>query len=734
MNSTISQIAHEAGIAAEYIDAWGKGAVVDSKIQEALLTALGYDLSSEKALIKSAERKSQKDILSPVSVFKQTQQKHIHVNVSKSARLSEFSWRLDTECGQKLFGELSTLVASDTRVDGGELIISLPESLPVGYHQFSLTRKRRKSPITMTLIVAPEQCFKSAALREEQKLWGPSAQLYTLRSESNWGIGDFSDLRLLVSEVAKQGGDFVGINPIHALFPATPESASPYSPSSRSWLNVLYIDVAAVPEFNACKEAQEFVSDESFQQQLKTVRNSEYVDYTGVASLKFPVLRLLFTAFKSLKADSSRALQFSDFIREGGESLYRQATFDALHTHLNQDVSASELRDGVKEAVWGWPVFPEKYQHFSKSAVKQFATENADHVEFFMFLQWTAKQQLESVQAEAMDSGMKLGLYRDLAVGVCNSGSETWADEGDLVLDASIGAPPDVLGPLGQNWGLPPFNPDSMRNNAYKPFIELLRANMQHCGALRIDHILGLLRLWWVPKGRSACDGAYIYNKVNDLLSILALESHRFKCSVIGEDLGTVPDEIVLLLNDAGIYSYKVLFFEVAEDGGYFSPSHYAPQSMATLCTHDMPTLKGFWHCEDLKLGEKLGLYTDPEEIDALYRGRAENKQRLLDSLRWHGVLSDGIGHDAAYVPMDSYLNHAMHLHLASGTSALLSIQLEDWLEMDNPVNVPGTSTEYPNWRRKLSASLEEIFSKPDIKELAQQLTRKRTAASGTES
>ncbi|TOO08056.1 4-alpha-glucanotransferase, partial [Vibrio parahaemolyticus] len=323
------------------------------------------------------------------------------------------------------------------------------------------------------------------------------------------------------------------------------------------------------------------------------------------------------------------------------------------------------------------------------------------------------------------------GLYRDLAVGVADSGSETWADEGNLVLDASIGAPPDILGPLGQNWGLPPLNPQVLEATGYDAYIKLLRANMKHCGALRIDHVLGLLRLWWIPKGEKATEGAYLYYPVEDMLAILALESHRHQCSVIGEDLGTVPDEIVDILRDAGVHSYKVFFFETSkEDGGFISPKHYAEQSMAALCTHDMPTLRGFWHCDDLKMGREIGLYPDEKQLEGLFADRLKCKQGILDSVRWHGYLPEGIGHDAQFVPMDSYLSEALQLHVAAGDSALLSVQLEDWLEMDQPVNIPGTVDEYPNWRRKLSMNLDEIFSREDVNRISKRLTEVRAQAS----
>jgi 4-alpha-glucanotransferase len=284
---------------------------------------------------------------------------------------------------------------------------------------------------------------------------------------------------------------------------------------------------------------------------------------------------------------------------------------------------------------------------------------------------------------------------------------------------------------LGQNWGLPPLNPQVLKATSYDAYIQLLRANMKHCGALRIDHVLGLLRLWWIPKGENATKGAYIYYPVEDMLAILALESHRHQCSVIGEDLGTVPDEIVEILRDAGVHSYKVFFFETSEDdGGFISPAHYAEQSMSALCTHDMPTLRGFWHCDDLKMGQELGLYPDEEQLKGLFEGRLECKQGILDSVAWHGYLPEGVGRDAQYVPMDSYLAEALQLHVAAGASTLLSVQLEDWLEMDQPVNIPGTVDEYRNWRRKLSMNLDEVFAQEGVNRIAHKLTEVRAKVS----
>ncbi|MEH0369345.1 4-alpha-glucanotransferase [Vibrio mimicus] len=722
-DNALKQVAEMAKIADRYVSAWGSEAQVEDDTIRHLLASLGYDTSSDEALLQSAEKKHKKDVVDPVLVVHQGAVIEVPLYLGVSARESEFDWRLQTEQGEVLEGYLQSQIVRDERADGGPLVFALPNDLPLGYHTLLIARKRRKAPYEMTLIVTPQACYKQPALVQGKKLWGPSIQLYTLRTQHNWGMGDFGDLKQLVADIASRGGDFVGLNPIHALFPANPEGASPYSPSSRRWLNILYIDVSSVPEFALSAEAQQKVGSPEFQQRLQKVRDAHWVNYSEVAELKLSVLPLLFAEFKKRHLDkhSDRAHAFLNFVEEGGESLLHQAAFDALHAQLHAEDAS----------VWGWPVFPEKYRRFDSAAVQKFIDEQKDQVHLYMYLQWIADAQIHEAQSLAEEKGMAVGLYRDLAVGVADSGSETWADQGNLLQDVSIGAPPDVLGPLGQNWGLPPLNPQVLQATAYDAYIKLLRANMKHCGALRIDHVLGLLRLWWIPKGENATKGAYIYYPVKDMLAILALESHRHQCSVIGEDLGTVPDEIVELLRDAGVHSYKVFFFETSkEDGGYVSPAHYAEQSMAALCTHDMPTLRGFWHCDDLKMGREIGLYPDEEQLQGLFDDRLKSKQGILDSVAWHGYLPAGVGRDATQVPMDSYLSEALQLHVAAGSSALLSVQLEDWLEMDKPVNIPGTVNEYPNWRRKLSMNLDEIFAREEVNRIAARLTEVRGKAS----
>ncbi|WP_237485597.1 4-alpha-glucanotransferase [Vibrio hippocampi] len=717
-SNTLMHVADMARIADRYINATGQETQVEASTIVELLKALGYDTNDSDSLLASAEKKHRQEVLDPVCVIQDDDATEVSLYLSSSARESDFSWRLTTEQGEVFEGYLQSQIRRDERQNGGPLVFELPDNLPWGYHQLEVSRKRRKLPYQSLLIRAPRACYKPTAIEQGKKLWGPSIQLYTLKSDDNWGIGDFSDLKKLVSEIADRGGDFVGINPIHSLFPANPEAASPYSPSSRRWLNILYIDVTATPGFAENGEAQALIQSAEFHHRLQQARQTDWVDYRLVSELKMSALELVFKQFKQQHLDSltPQGEAFLGFVEQGGDSLLHQAAFDAIHCQLRaQD-----------EAVWGWPVFPEKLRHFEFAGTQKFIRDNQDSIHFHQFLQWVADTQISRVQALAEQKGMTIGLYRDLAVGVADSGSETWADKGNLVMEAGIGAPPDILGPQGQSWGLPPLNPQVLEQTGYQAYIDLLRANMKHCGCLRIDHVLGLLRLWWIPRGKAATEGAYLYYSVETMLAILALESHRHQCTVIGEDLGTVPVEIEHILREAGVHSYKVFFFETADDGGFVSPQHYAPQSMAALCTHDMPTLRGYWHCEDLKMGQSLGIYPE-DKLAPLFEQRLRDKQRILDSIAWHGYLPSGVGRDASLVPMDSYLSEALQLHLASGATNLLSVQLEDWLEMDLPVNIPGTTQEYQNWRRKLSLPIEQMFEQDSVNRIAQQLTQVRS-------
>ncbi|MPW29691.1 4-alpha-glucanotransferase [Agarivorans sp. B2Z047] len=726
----IEQLVKLRGIETSYVDAWGNPAQVVPESKSKLLRALGYPVDDAEQLAQRYEEdvlNYWQKVMPVVKVVRVASEYPLEIRVPIELANKAFTWKLKTEQGEEFKGQITPVdgelieAHAINDVEYQAYIVNLSLDLPIGYHTLSISVKGGRKVLAETrYIVAPKAAYIQPQIANGKKVWGPSVQLYCLRTETNWGIGDFSDLQVLVKNIAERGGDFVGLNPIHSLYPANPEAASPYSPSSRRWLNIVYIDVEAINEF-AESDAAALVASAAFQNRLEQLRSSEWVDYTGVTEAKLEALKLVFKQFQTIqKGRTKRANAFRTFIKEGGESLQAQATYDALQAHLYDSIGNA----------WGWPAWPDEYKEYHLPAVAEWVKANQEAVDFYLWLQWIADEQLAAVDAVAKESGMAMGLYRDLAVGVSEGSVEIWAN-GDLYsLDASVGAPPDILGPLGQKWGLPPMDPAVLEEQQYQPMVDLFRSNMRSCGSLRIDHAMALLRLWLVPVEDSADKGAYLYYPIQDLLGILALESHRNQCLIIGEDLGTVPDGIFEVLQENGVHSYRIFFFEQAEDGGFISPAHYPEQAMSAVTTHDMPTLRGFWHCDDLALGRELGIYPDEEVLQSLYQDRHENKQKLLDTLHGHQSIPDYISRDVNWVGMDKGLNYGIQVHMAKGSCNLLSVQLEDWMEMDKPVNVPGTSSEYPNWRRKLTWNLSDLFNNHDVQHLMYSLTDARNKAS----
>ncbi|WP_213990167.1 4-alpha-glucanotransferase [Sodalis sp. dw_96] len=689
-----------AGIAADYIDALGQRQTISphtiQRLQEAMEDA------AESGASPAAP-------LPPVLVYRQNTPYRDGPDDRywlMPGGQGRFRWWLHTEQGRIHHGKA---VAGER--------LSLPVSLPPGYHRLTLNQDGREWHCR--IIVAPRRCYEPGELQQQRKLWGTCVQLYTLRSGSNWGIGDTGDLKRLIREIAGRGGSFVGLNPIHALYPSLPDNASPYSPSSRRWLNILYIDVSDVEDFQLSPSARLWRSRKETEQALEQARSCPQVDYRRVAALKLTALRLAWQQFNRRAVDDTRRRDFEEFVSRGGDSLRYQGIFDALQGHL----SACDNGNG------NWQVWPQQYRDARGPAVEEFCRRSSREIAFYLWLQWLADRQFNDCFALCRTLGMPLGLYRDLAVGVSDGGAETWSEPALYCLRASVGAPPDMLGPQGQNWGLAPMSPHEMAVRGYQPFIDLLRANMRGCGALRIDHVMSLLRLWWIPLGDNAGQGAYIHYPVDDLLAILALESQRNHCMVIGEDLGTVPREIVSRLLQSGVYSYKVLYFERDGSHVFRSPSHYPPQSMATLTTHDLPTLRGYWGGDDLRLGRALGLYPDDGILAFLHQDRRLARQGLLDALHRQGSVPERTRRQADRLKMSPVLNRGMHRFLADSASALLGLQPEDWLDMAEPVNVPGTSDEYPNWRRKLSRSLDEIFADRSVNRLLREINLRRGKA-----
>lgn len=716
------------GIDGEFYDYKGQHHVIGPAVRRKLVEALGNTRiagnDDAETLIHRLETESWRLVLPPTLVIRGEAVRSVEINVPAESIGRPAVWSLRYEDGGTLQNDFlpqEQEYIGERIVDDRRLLryrLHFPFNLPHGYHQFSVTLENT-APVQCHFIVAPVDCFQPQALDEGRRLWGLGVQLYTLRSQRNWGIGDFTDLEELVKLAAAQGAAFVGLNPLHALFPANPQHVSPYSPSSRLFLNYIYLDITAVQDYYEHDEPQTRVNSEDFQARLARLRDDELVDYPAVAALKLDVLRLLYKGFvaKHVGASSSRARSFQAFLDEQGEDLVEQAAYDAIYGRF----FAQDWQAGT------WRRWPESYKHPDHAQVRQFVQDNPNEVRFYQYLQWLSDQQLAAVQRTAIEAGMPIGLYRDLAVGVDGGGAEAWAEQTSYSFEASVGAPPDPLALHGQDWGLPPLNPRRLREDGYSTFMKIMRANMRHCGALRIDHVMSLLRLWWVPRGDSATNGAYVYYPLHDLLGILALESRRNRCLVIGEDLGTVPNEIRTALPEANVYSYKVVYFEKDDQNRFKPPQDYVHRAMATVTTHDLPTLAGWWEGVDLEMRDELKLFPTDAIRESEYASRDHDRVVLLEALHQAGNLPEDMSTDPAATPgITRELSAAVHVQLAASNAALMVVQPEDLTLMRKPVNVPGTTGEYPNWRRKLSRTTEEIFEQAPVKEMLAKISRAR--------
>jgi (1->4)-alpha-D-glucan 1-alpha-D-glucosylmutase len=677
------------GVLPAFHDIWGHEHRATHESLVALLREFDIDAGSDEA-IRVAEQRAEAaqsaEVLPPVVPIR-AGEAGWSVRVRPAVPGQSVRWTLLDEGGGLHDGAFSwdELVAADFHP-------RMPVALPPGYHRLLVAEPARQALV----IAAPAQCFRAPGLQGGARVWGPSIQLYGLRSECNWGIGDFGDLRTAIDQWAARGAGVIGLNPLHALFPHNPLHISPYSPSSRLMLNTLYLDVEAIADFRECEAARRLVASPAFQQRLAALRASETVDYAGVAAAKSEVLQLLHASFvaRHLQGRSARGGAFRRFEQARGAALRQHATFEALQAHFH-------ARDA---SVWGWPVWPEAYRSPDSPAVAAFAAEHADEIGFFAYLQWQADRQLAAAHERCATRGMAVGLYLDLAVSVDRAGSDAWSHAPLYAAGASVGAPPDEVNPNGQGWGLPPLRPDRLRASGHALFIETLRACMRHADALRIDHVMALMRLFWIPPGYTPSEGAYVLYPLAELIAIVALESERQRCVVIGEDLGTVDAAMREAMRACEMLSYRLLYFERTHDGGFTPGADYPRHALVAVSTHDLPTLAGWWSGHDLKVRQALGLYATQAVAEQQRSAREHDRTRLLQALQGAGLLPAGAAAPAKLTPE---LCEAVHAYAAGSAAELMLVQLEDALRLEDQANLPGTVDEHPNWRRKLPLTLE---------------------------
>jgi (1->4)-alpha-D-glucan 1-alpha-D-glucosylmutase len=526
MSEALEKLCRLCGVLDEYRDIWGRAHAPSDAARRVLLAAMGIAADSDEAIARALDdfdRREWARPLPPVLVLREADRPHrIVISLPEDAALRTLRWRLAMESGAEEGGEFSPsdLEEAGRRELDGRIhvrrVLALDLALEPGYHGFSLAAGAEALG-AMSLIVVPATCYQPQALNEDGRVWGFAAQLYGVRSERNWGMGDFGDLRRILEHCGEAGAGTLLLNPLHALFPDAPEHASPYSPSHRAFFNPLYLEIPAMADFSECTEARAMVFAPAFQARLRALRGAAQVDYPGVAELKAKVLALLHAHFRDhqLARDGERARAFRAFQAEQGGNLRGQALFEALQEHFRAGDAG----------VWGWPAWPESYRVSEAPEVAAFMEAHRERVEFFEYLQWQVAVQLAAVGTRSWELGLGVGIMLDLAIGVAEGGAATWMRRDLYALGASTGAPPDEINRMGQDWGLPPLIPWRLTEAAYAPFIEVLRANMRDAGALRIDHVMGLFRLFWVARGLPAAEGAYVAYPSADLLGILALES-----------------------------------------------------------------------------------------------------------------------------------------------------------------------------------------------------------------
>ncbi|MBM4285444.1 MAG: 4-alpha-glucanotransferase [Deltaproteobacteria bacterium] len=738
MDRQLSLLGRLCGIAPQYWDGRGALRQTSTAAFQALLTAMGVPWQDPELLAESVQlrrRRHWNRFLKPVELVQQ-EGPAPELRLNLTALRPEVPARLEGrvslvgESGEHRSWEIDpATMRLPGRVARGRrwrlrLALPLPRDLDPGYYEMDVALRHPEGEETgaCRLIVAPPRAHLPPILGGDRRLWGLGAPLYALRSRRNWGMGDFSDLCTLTSGAAELGAAFVGINPLHAPVPSPRADMSPYSPASRLFLNILYLDLEATPEWNSSSLTHRLACSPDFVASRRRLRDTRLVRYPELFRLKRRALSLCFQEFLERHGPpqaplTDRGRDLARFVAEGGKSLERYGVYCALVEKLGRG---------------DWRRWPETYRHPDNREVQDFAAAHGQAILLHQYGQWLASSQLSGARRAARQAGLPFSLYHDLALGAAAGGFETWAHPGLFAQDAAMGAPPDAFNPRGQNWGLPPMVPEALWESGFHLFIHTLRANCPPEGILRLDHIMGLFRLFWIPAGMEANQGTYVYYPFRELLAILTLESRRRRTLIIGEDLGTVAPRVRTEMARRDIFSYKVFYFERTPEGGCRSPRDYPRQALAAITTHDLPTLAGYWEGRDIAWKKKLNLYPQPEQAAADAALRPEERRRFTTALTQQGLLAEeeapGL---AASGSCPAAVRRGVAAYLGAGAAALLEVRLEEVFGLRAQQNLPGTIREYPNWRRKIPIFLENLTRHAAAGDLARSLARQGRSLNG---
>jgi len=699
-------LADRLGILASYLDSSGRRCRPSDATREALLAAMGVDASSEReagAALRELDRRERAQLLAPVRVvFEGTRAaRRVRVRPPEGASRN-LQWRVEWlgDGGERDAAE----GGARPRRDREDLSLPLPGLPTPGYHRLKVLLEGpgvcRKAE--QTLVVAPARCVGVAEKIGEGSAFGIWCNLYSLRSRHNWGAGDLGDLRRLVEFAAGAGAVFVGTNPLHAIWNRELE-VSPYYPVSRLFRSPLYLELEVIPELAECKSAGERVEPPGGAAELAALRGATQLDYARVMAAKRPVLQQLHRRFAARHRErpTERGRAYADYLAREGEPLDDFASFLALAEHF------SRLDPTGRD----WHRWPSAYRSPGSPAVARFRAENPEAIDFHRWVQFELDRQLGQAARSASEQQLAVGLYADLALGSAGSGSDAWSFPGLFAEGASVGAPPDEFATHGQDWAFPPLDPQRLRRQAYGYWIRLLRAAFAHTGALRIDHAMGLSRLYWIPTGRPATEGAYVRYPETDLLGILALESRRHGALVIAEDLGTVPRGLPSRLARRGVLSSRVLYFE-RENGSFRASRRYSPRALASANTHDLVPLAGFLSGRDLELRRRVGQIDSDRALEEARSERERELRALLRRLEAEGLLEPG-----APRPAPAKFAAAVSAFLGRTPAPLVALSLDDLGGEEEPVNLPDVGPEHhPSWTRRMQLELEALAASPEAR------------------
>ena len=695
------QLAKLNGISTSYIDQLGTYVEIRDEVLVSVLAALGVDASSDEAIAASYELTKQRiaDTLVEPTIVKFIGKE---ATTPIRAKGHDVTLRLLLEDGTRYEGNLCMYLAPQT---DGSLTLTLPDDIPAGYH----TLRVNAGPLhgEARLICAPARVPLPPAVAEKQR-WGWMAQMYSIRSAESWGVGDYGDLKLLLTDAAeKSHADFMLINPIHATAPVEPLEPSPYLPESRRFMNVTYIRPQDIEEYAGLNEAALAEVERLHAEVAPANDNADELDINSAWWHKRQALQLVFKVPRSAE---------------------RQAAFEAFKEAAGPDLRAFAAWS-VAFQVWGAPWEGTWFAETNRDSpeVAELMRDHADMVDFECWLQWIADEQVTAAQTAARESGMALGLMQDMAVGVHSLGADVWWNpERFAVGSVTVGCPPDFYNQQGQDWGQPPFNPNYLAKTGYGVYREMVHNMFSHAGAVRIDHVLGLFRLWWIPQGEGARGGAYVTYDYEAMIAILTIEASRVNGLVVGEDLGTVPDYVRTVLAEHGLLGCTVEWFARVDDSPnagdpYADPADYRKYALASVTTHDLPPTAGYLQFEHVKLREELNLLTGP--VEEFQASATAERQAMLDRLVESELITPEIAAD-----VDDHIQEiveAMHKMLLRSPSVLLQAALVDGVGETRSQNQPGTSSEYCNWRVPLAGPdhkvvhTDEVFDLPRVKSLS---------------